>query len=304
MDNHDLGIELSNLSLMYPVFRGNYPGIKTSIQRQILPLSPASFVAFSIHNLSHIDLPWCIEGQKDEIIRSGDKIAENLLDLRKIEKIMSFYSKIFIENSVVIDITSKKQLLEKYIESENGLISRDISGDQFYELMNNLEIVEKDLIHPISHFRDKILIFKTNYNIYFSKSNDYNSSYFELRYPYLTHPYINEDLLLKLINDYQIKGLASDTYGLENPLYFINQHEIPAYAKYYYKKKRNKLKRYRPVLSNLMANQKIYAKNLKNLEKIDTEARKYAYGLLTIIPFPLGNRDGNAVRVFFKEDKA
>jgi len=131
---------------------------------------------------------------------------------------------------------------------------------------------------------------------------DYSNSYFELRHPYLIHPYLSETLLSKLIDKYGIAGIGSDTYCLENPMRFSQKHNIPPFARNYYKKFNEAKDPYPPILVKLLTERLLYICNLKNLALFNNNL-KLIYGKITIIPFPFGNRDSNLVRVFFKNEE-
>lgn len=298
----DYGIELSFLTLKYPTYRGNTPAILTSIGREGA-LQPYTYMAFSVHSLSHMDLPWCIETQIEEM-RRFDPTLKPLPKPERMNEVMKFYSTIKVFKTVVIDITDKQKKLMKYVSGNSEVLKSDISSDSFEDLMQVLKITKKDIEEKISldKLTGKFILFKTNYDLFSGRAADFSNSYFEFRYPYLLAPYFEygENLLTQMIDELKIAGIGSDSYGLENPIYFVNRHNLPRYAIDYYEKynRRRKLP-FAPVLAKLMTEQKYYLKNLKNLRKIKTD-KYYAFGELTVIPFAFGNRDANGVRAFFR----
>lgn len=301
MEQIDLGKEISSTSLKYPVFRGNCSPLITSIERDA-PLEPSSLVAFSIHNMTHMDLPWCLENKIEELKSINPRIG-SLPDISEIDNVIKRYANIMQFDTIIIDISMKRKFLEGYLDRETGFIRRDITSDSFDELMARLEITERDLMGQISNLKEKFVIFHTGYDLFWRRATNFSNPYFELRHPYLVHPYmLSENLLSKLIYDLDIEGIGSDTYGLESPLHFIHRHIIPNYAKNFYNTFRTSRLPYRPVLTKLMLKNKIYIKNLKNIDQIRNiyANDKWAKGVTTIIPFALGNRDANLIRVFFK----
>lgn len=303
MRSNELGIEISNISFKYPVFRGNHSAFLAETYRQVLPQNPTSFIAFSIHNLSHMDLPWCIENQIDEILKN-DKNVRPIPSLDEISDLMEDYSKVKEYDSIIIDISDKRDHLEKFLDLQKNYIRNDISPDSFFELMKKLEISMNDMKVPIDELEEKLknkfIIFKTGFDKFWKISQNYSNPYFELRYSYLIHPYISAELINKLILEYHIEGIGSDTYGLENPLHFINKESIPPYANLLYTEFKLKNIKYRPVITRLMTERKVYIKNLKNITIEIDKAKGFIEGKLTVIPFALGNRDANVVRVFFR----
>lgn len=301
MEEIDLGKEISSTSLKYPVFRGNRSPLITRVERDA-PLEPSSFIAFSIHNMTHMDLPWCIEDKIEEIKINNPRIG-SLPEIAEIDNVVKRYANIMQLDTVIINISKKREFLEGYLDRETGFIRGDITSDSFDELMARLEITERDLKGQLGNLRGKFVIFHTDYDLFWRRATNFSNPYFELRHPYLIHPYmLYDNLLSKLIDDLDVKGIGSDTYGLESPLHFIHRHIIPNYAKNFYSILKETRLPYRPVLAKLMLNNKIYIKNLKNIDQISNiyNDDKWAKGVATIIPFALGNRDANLVRVFFK----
>ena len=301
----DLGIELSFVTLKYPVFRGNYPPFIQNIDRE-LPLQPCSFLSHSIHSLSHFDLPWCIEDQIEEI-RSYDSKFKPLPELDKIDEVISAYSKIRVFDTVIVDITKKLKFLRRYIDTGTEFLKSDTTAESFEELMKVLEITKDDIKLPKDKLKEKLIIFRTGYDALSHRAANYSNSYFELRHPYLIAPYLEYDsnensLLNELVDELGIIGIGSDTYGLENPLYFASRHNLPEYAKYYYNENKYKKPPFRPVLAKLMTETKYYIKNLRNINRIETK-KGYAFGKSCIVPMAFGNKDGNVIRIFFKAEE-
>jgi len=190
------------------------------------------------------------------------------------------------------------------LDNQKNYIKSDISPDRFNELMSILEIRIDDMKMPIDklkdNLKDKFIIFKTGFDKFWKVSQNYSNPYFELRYSYLVHPYMSKELINKLIYECSIEGIGSDSYGLENPLHFINKDSIPPYANLLYKDFKFKNIKYRPVITRLMTERKLYIKNLKNIDIEIDKTKGFIEGKLTIIPFALGNRDANVVRAFFR----
>ena len=169
-------------------------------------------------------------------------------------------------------------------------------------MKNKLKLLscwDKVAKNTISKERHAGCRFKSNYDQFCRNALNFANPYFELRHPYLLHPYISERLILSLIEDYHIAGIGSDTYGLENPLIFSNERFLPPFSKDLFKSRKKSI---RPlVLAKLMTYRKIYIKNLKNIP--ETGNKSFKKGKITIIPLVLGNIDANICRVFLKENE-
>jgi kynurenine formamidase len=292
-------IELSCTDIKYTPCRGNMPSytIKYPIN---LGQSVASAVFFSVHSITHFDLPWTIEDRIKDI-REKDSDVRPLPMPEEINEVMIEYNKIKLFDTVVIDITNKlTEMKKKYIDEETKYIHSDLDEFKFRDLMDSLMITPEDLEEVPEELDDRFILFKTGWKDLNPRVVNLTNPYFELRHPYLIPPYLEYDTMKWLVKDKGIKGIGSDSYGLENSIYQTNPHYLPKYAKeYYYNYKKPT---FPPVLVTLMSERRYYLKNLRHFEHIITK-KGYALGKIHIIPFSLGNRDANLARVFFRTEK-
>jgi len=136
MKSIDLGTEISSINIKYPVFRGNHASFMSSNDGD-LSLYPNNFISFSIHNMTHMDLPGCIENQITKINQNSAQT--------QVADIMKDYSRIIETNAYIVDISKKELFLSRFIDKDTGFISRELEGHSFIEIMNQLEIKRDDL---------------------------------------------------------------------------------------------------------------------------------------------------------------
>lgn len=98
-------IELSSTDINYTPCRGNMPSytIKYPIN---LGQSYASAVFFSVHSITHFDLPWTIE-DRIKGIRKQDSDVKPLPMPEEINDVITEYYKIKLFDTIVIDIKDK-----------------------------------------------------------------------------------------------------------------------------------------------------------------------------------------------------
>ena len=306
--------------------------------------STVSTVVFSIHNGTHIDLPWLIDWTKFKqlLIDVDDKISSNTLDCDQNEVLQNFlstYSELdisinrlelyedelrkkqyylekkyhdwMVKKCLILDFSDKIKTIEPYLVNApipSLYLKDDIGSTELYILFDKLKITKEDIIEKINiineqsrrdyieeNIDDKIIIFKTLWTERFLPFNtNINNQIFEGWHAFLTYPYLTYDAIKYLIDE-KVAGVASDTVSLENPLcnidvlsdnykkYLLNLHESNSTIA--------------PFHITFLINKKIIIENLWYL--IDTQS---STGTLTIIPYPLGTRDGTIVNVIFQPD--
>ncbi len=288
-------IDLTETRVPYTMCRGN-PGFTTYSARNYTELQTYSVVSFSIHALTHCELPWCIEEQMKEIRAKSKKLhLKDLPPHEEMNEVLKDYAKVVKFDAVVIDLTYKRDRLRKeFVDRESGHIYEELDSHRFGDLMKLLKITRDDFSKiEDSRLQDKFLLFRTGWTDFNLRTVDLNNPYFELRHPYLCNPYLDTDLARWLVLDKGVKGMGSDSYGLDNPICYCHPHYVPKYARTYYYDT-EQAPEVRCVLSLLVTERRYYLKNLLNLDKITTNE-----GELLIIPFVLGTRDANLAKVFF-----
>ncbi len=301
-------IELSNLDIKRAtICRQDRPSIVNETRSPHV-FQVYSDVAFSIHSVTHIDLPGAVGPEEEQAMLSDPNmkhVPSIPRDPEKIVETLEFYSKTQIFDSVVLDFSARaKEFNERYVNSVDGLIYQDIDENVFNNLIRSLEIdFEEDLLRLTteSEIRGKFVIIKTGWGEEFdTMSSNLANPYFFFRHPFLTHPFLNQRTAKWLVENCQIRGIGCDSPGIDNPMYYTRPHFLPAYTKsYYYSIFQKESPKFRPTSLFLLCNRLHYVKDLDNLRFLNGDK---CFGTLCIIPVSFNLRDANLVKVFFKKE--
>lgn len=269
--------------------------------------SITSSVFFSVHGLTHFDLPWCLDqselshvSENNEYIRMLPKDAENVI------KIFEYYKKVrLFSNTVVLDLTEKSRCMDEFVDPKTGLLRESITEDGFENLMKNLEVTKNEIEEKVEYhdLLNSFLLIKTGWKDKFGNLiSNLNNPFFELRHPYLVNPYMNFDTIKWITKDIKPKiwGIGTDCHSLNNPVFYSRPYLIPSYAQRYFDNHHKDLK-YRPVSLMQLCNSRYYLKSLVNMDHIQING-DYTKGKLLLIPVDFSLRDAIVSRVFFMED--
>jgi kynurenine formamidase len=262
-------------------------------------------ILFSIHNATHIDLPWSVKWEESDrvpILGSEREEWENFyLQLKQFDCIV----------------------LERHLAGElitSSYIKSDIDSEIFIDLYSKLKITKEEIIkileiENISDLFEKksedgiIVIFKTKWNeYYYAFGGPLCHPICEGWHAYLTHPFLSPETIDFLIEQ-GIAGVGCDTPSLENFMYYVNaesEDTLEYLRKAYYSIKRedNSFKDViKPLHYNFLKNRRYLIENLCNLAEIETKEGGYALGKLLLIPYPITTDrifSGTIVRALFK----
>jgi len=305
--NDDLGIDISSTKLPYIACRGSKPVIihksKVEVANTLIPRY-RTYIMFSGHGLTHLDLPGPLQETIDEI-RTYDGSIKPLPAPEEFAKLVrSKYLSARTVDGVILDITQKRELIDEFIDGE--FLKTDIAQYSFENLMTGLEVRWNDLVELQARnlLRGRILILKTGWERLAERDMDISDPYFEFRHPYLVHPYLTMDTLRKILDE-GVEGVGTDAYCLENPAYFTIGRSVPEYASHYLERfATHNRKQFLPVLVTLLTEFKVYLKNLRGLyqKELQTVPREYICGKSTIVPVDFGDTDMCLAKVFFKRE--
>lgn len=271
-------------------------------------------ILFSIHNATHIDLPWSVKW--------GDGDGVPILGIER-EEWENFYLKMKQFDCIVLDISYKKNLLERHLAGElitSSYLKSNMDPEIFIDLYSKLKITKEEIIkiletENISDLFEKksedgiIVIFKTKWNeYYYAFGGPLCHPICEGWHAYLTYPFLSQETIDFLIEQ-GIAGVGCDTPSLENFMYYVNaesEDTLEYLRKAYYsiKSEDNSFKDViKPLHYNFLKNRRYLIENLCNLTEIETKTGGYALGKLLLIPYPITTDrifSGTIVRALFK----
>ena len=304
----DKGIELSNFDIQrYTAIRGKLTGEVFEHRSGRVP-QMYSRVHFCPHSVTHMDLPWCLSREELKLAQGSEGVGMITERPEEIIKLMEYYSKICSIDTVILDLSSKAEIMKtNYLDNKTGCIYQDMNENDFEKMMQFLEIKrDPDICTRLSEeeIRGRFLIVKTNWDIEFNLySFSLDHPFFELRHPYVTYPFLSFETIKWLVKDLGVAGIGCETSGIENPIYYTTDHFVPNYASKYLN---NLSPKFRPVSMLLLTNTRYYIKHLTGLSLLKRDeffVNGKCIGKACIIPISLGLRDANLAKViFFREE--
>lgn len=157
-----------------------------------------------------------------------------------------YFKPMVFENAVIINCTDKRKIIEAYLmtggtdmlfEEEHTFPFLDITklkedGDNsnaektLLDILSRLQMGEGYLKEKLGGRRISefdFIIFRTDWSNFRFNTNTLSNMHFELFHAFLLNPYITNDTIKGIFNDnINIRGIASDTSTLNNPIAYVN----------------------------------------------------------------------------------
>jgi len=214
-----------------------------------------SNIYINLHSSTHIDLPWSFnyDVYETELNKKNIKLPidfpptfkNDYVNAVKLKKKL-LKPKINVP-CIIIDVSYKQKIIEdalfkipaeKYRDSDytgsyyQQFLNPLMEYEDFQKILHDICITKEELksvLEGIKKPENTFLIFKTGWDIFAPDIRDLNHPMWECWHAFLIHPYLDENSI-KYITDNNYLGIGCDTFSLECPLYYVDEHNALPYA--------------------------------------------------------------------------